>query len=306
MQGKLAEGWPRFSSEESRGRYFAAYDAAMAAWPVAYEELDIDTRLGRTRVIASGDEVAPPLILLPSFAGTPSVWRANAEALSQRFRIHAVDIIGQPGRSLAVRRLEGRQDYADWLSDVMDGLGVARASIIGCSFGGFLALSQAALTPERVDKVVLIGPAGCFKALSWTLALRMRSARLRRWLRRLFGGSPAADARALHGKGAPLHAEDGAWRALIGAAIAERADVSVTNADVFEPSELAAVRAPALLLIGEFETLYDPRTTLRLARRMMPKLDGEIVKGADHVAAMAQPEAVNARILAFLGPQAPG
>jgi hypothetical protein len=34
---------------------------------------------------------------------------------------------------------------------------------------------------------------------------------------------------------------------------------------------------------------------------MMPALQGEIVKGADHVAGMAQPEAVNARILGFLG-----
>jgi pimeloyl-ACP methyl ester carboxylesterase len=301
MQVTLAEGWPRFSSEESRARYLAAYDAALGGWPVSYQESDVETRLGPTHVVSSGREDAPPLILLPSFAGTASVWRANAEALGRRFRIHAIDVIGQPGRSVAIRKLEGRQDYADWLSDVMDDLGVARASIVGCSFGGFLALSQAALTPERVDKLVLIGPAGCFKALSWTLALRMRTARLRRRLRGLFGGSAAADARALHGKGAPLHAEDDAWRALIGVTIAERADVNVTNADVFEPAELATIRAPTLLLIGEYETLYDPKTTLRLAKRMMPALQGEIVKGADHVAAMAQPDAVNARILEFLG-----
>lgn len=301
MQGALAEGWPRFSSEGSRGRYLAAYDAALGAWPVAFQERDVETRLGPTHVVSSGREDGAPLILLPSFAGTASVWRANAKALGRRFRIHAIDVIGQPGRSVAIRKLEGRRDYADWLSDVMDGLGLARASIVGCSFGGYLALSQAALTPERVDRIVLIGPAGCFKALSWKLALRMRTARLRRKLRALFGGSAGADARALHGKGAPLHAEDDAWRALIGAAIAERAEASVTNADVLEPAELAAIRAPALLLIGEYETLYDPGTTLKLARRMMPTLQGEIVRGADHVAAMAQPEVVNARILEFVG-----
>ena len=43
---------------------------------------------------------------------------------------------------------------------------------------------------------------------------------------------------------------------------------------------------------------------LGLAKRRMPGLEGEIVKGADHVAAMAQPEAVNARILSFL--ESPG
>jgi pimeloyl-ACP methyl ester carboxylesterase len=300
MRGELAEGWPKFASEEGRARYLAAYDAAVRAWPVPYQELDIETRLGPTHVVASGREDAPPLILAPSFAGTPSVWRANAEALGRHFRIYAIDVIGQPGRSRALRKLEGRRDYADWLTDVMDGLGVARASIVGCSFGGFLALSQAALTPDRVDRVALIGPAGCFKSLSWRLVLRMRTARWRRWLKGLIGLSSEPDPRTLHARKAPLHPEDDAWRTLMGVTMAERAEVSITNADVLGRAELRAIRAPALLLIGEYEMLYEPKATLKLARRLMPQLQGEIVEGADHVAAMAQPEAVNARLLAFL------
>jgi pimeloyl-ACP methyl ester carboxylesterase len=139
---------PAFKSDEGKARYLAAYDAVLAEWPVPFDELDVPTRLGPTHVVASGPPDAPPLLLLPSFAGTATVWRLNAEGLSRAFRTYAVDVIGQPGKSLATRRLRRPREYADWLVDVLDGLNVRHASIVGCSFGGFLALNQALVTPE--------------------------------------------------------------------------------------------------------------------------------------------------------------
>ena len=56
----------------------------------------------------------------------------------------------------------------------------------------------------------------------------------------------------------------------------------------------------ALLLIGDAEQLYEPHAALTLAQARMPALEGAIVPDADHIAAMAQPEDVNARIVQFL------
>jgi pimeloyl-ACP methyl ester carboxylesterase len=151
---------PRFKTEEGRAKYLAAYDAALTAWPVAYEERDVPTALGPTHVIASGPAEAPPLILLPSFAATALVWRPNIAALAAQHRCYAIDTIGQPGKSVAVRPITDPADYVAWLGEVMDRLGVARAPIVACSFGAFLAAQQALLTPERVERVVLIGPPG--------------------------------------------------------------------------------------------------------------------------------------------------
>jgi pimeloyl-ACP methyl ester carboxylesterase len=289
---------PAFSSEESRARFIAAYDASLADWPVPFEELDVPTRLGPTHVIASGAADAPPLLLLPSFAGTAMVWRLNAEALSRHFRIYAVDVIGQPGKSLADRALRNR-DYADWLADLMDGLGVARASIVGCSFGAFLALNQALATPDRVERVVLISPAGTFASQYWKLTYAMRiRAPLLRLMRRLTGAKRAPSLADLGPRRLP---RDMKWAALIGVTMAERAKVSVTNPTVFSRAQLRAIRAPTLLLIGDKETLYEPRAMLQLAQARMPGLQGAIVLDADHIAAMAQPDDVNARIVAFLG-----
>jgi pimeloyl-ACP methyl ester carboxylesterase len=292
--------WPKFKSRESRQRYLAAYEAALRPWPVPYESRMVSTSYGPTHVVESGPKDAPAVILLSSLAGTATVWRPNVAALSGPFRTLAVDAIGQTGRTVGTRRLHGRRDFAKWLAEVMDGLGLAKAAIVGCSFGGFLALSQASLTPERVDRVVMISPAGTFVRLSWRFGLVMHTARIRRLVRRLLGDRRAPALSDIAPPRVPLRVEDAPWRALMGVTMAEGAKFNTIPADVLSASELRRIKAPALLLIGEYEQLYPPGPTLALARSRMPQLTAEIVPGADHIAAMAQPEAVNARILQFL------
>ena len=299
--GEAGETYPRFKTEVGEARYQAAYAAALKDWPVPFDELRVETQLGETYVIASGPADAPPLILLPSFAGTALSWRPNIAALAASHRCYAVDVIGQPGRSLARRRLAAPDDYAPWMAELLDGLDVAKAAFVGCSFGGFLAARQALWASARVERVAMIGPPGVFAAMSWRVALTMRTARLRRRVRRLLGDRRDPNARALHAAGAPQHPEDDAWRVLMGVTMAESPDVSVTQAPVFTPAELRKITAPMLLLVGEYEQLYDPAATLKRARQMKPGVEAEIVPAADHIAAMAQPDWVNARLAAFLG-----
>jgi len=294
--------FPRFKTAEGRARYLAAYEAPLQDWPVAYDELDIETTLGPTHVIASGPADAPPLILLHSLAGTALVWRANIAALSATRRCYAIDIPGQGGKSVAARRIERPEDYAPWMTELMGALGIGRAAFVGCSFGAFLAARQALATPQRVERVAMIGPPGVFAAMSWRVALTMRTMRLRRRIRRLLGDARDPSARALHARGAPQHGADDAWRRLIGVMMAESPELTVTQTPVFSRAELARIAAPMLLLIGEYEQLYDPAATLRRARQMKPGIEAELVPAADHIAAMAQPDWVNARLARFLGP----
>jgi pimeloyl-ACP methyl ester carboxylesterase len=292
---------PAFKSEAGRARYMAAYEAVLRDWPVACDEFDLPTRLGPTHVIASGPPEAPPLVLLPSFAGSATVWRPNVAGLSRHYRTYAVDVIGQPGKSLAARRIRNRREFAGWLTDLLDGLGVERTSIVGCSFGGFLALNQALMTPGRVRRAVLISPAGTFVALSWRFfyVMRIRGPILR-LVRRLTGNKRAPSLADLQGDRVRLNPSDANWRALMSVTMSEAPKVSVISASVFSKAELRAIRAPVLLLIGDKETLYEPHATLKLAMRRMPGLEGAIVPDADHIAAMAQPDDVNARIIQFL------
>jgi pimeloyl-ACP methyl ester carboxylesterase len=79
--------------------------------------------------------------------------------------------------------------------------------------------------------------------------------------------------------------------------MSESPEVSVISPTVFSTAQLRAINAPTLLLIGDQERLYKPRAT---AMARMHALDGAVVPDADHIAGMAQPDAVNAQILRFL------
>jgi pimeloyl-ACP methyl ester carboxylesterase len=288
-----------FKTEAAEARYMAAYDAVLAKWPVAYEEITVPTRLGATHVIASGPADAPPLVLLHAMMATATVWRPNVEALSEHFRVYAVDTVGQGGRTVASRKIESRRDYADWLNDLFDGLGIARASIVGNSYGGFIALNQAAMAPERIDRMVLISPTGFVSVMPLFRSMIYQA--LKGTLRRVFGaGGPRPDILAAIAGQAGFNEEDEDWLALGRQLMDGSKRINMIMPAVLSDAELGAIQAPTLLLIAEHEILYEPHSTLRTAMTRMPGLEGEIVADAHHLAAMAQPDAVNARIVAFL------
>jgi pimeloyl-ACP methyl ester carboxylesterase len=85
-------------------------------------------------------------------------------AWSERFRVYAVDLIGEPGLSTPARPPLTSGAYPLWFGDTLDALGVARASVVAVSLGGWLALDFAARHPERVERLVLLTPAGIAKA----------------------------------------------------------------------------------------------------------------------------------------------
>jgi pimeloyl-ACP methyl ester carboxylesterase len=270
---------PVFRSIEGEGRFMAAYDAVLKEWPVEYQSLHVPTRLGSTHVIASGPLNAPPVVLLPSMAATATLWRPNVSALSRYFRTYSVDVIGQVGKSVPTRRIRSRDEFADWLVDVMDGLGVRRASFVGSSYGAFLAM---------------IGPAATFVGFSWRFyyammvkgpVLRVFRKRRRQLATKLPDGMPLAT---------------NGWGRLMAVTMAESARPNLVTPRVFSKRELGAVRAPTLLLVGEHERLYDAHSAVKIAQERMPGLVGEVIPDATHLASMAQPEIVNARIICFL------
>ena len=286
-----------FRSDTGMAKYMAAYDAVLREWPVPYEELDLPTRFGTTHVIASGARDARGVLLLPSLAGSATLWRPNVAVLSQRYRVYAVDMIGQVGKSVSTRRLRTRRDLADWLNDVLDALELRSASFIGSSYGACVALNQASLTPERVDRVVLIGPAGIFARLSWRFYCAMLiSSPMRKLLRR---GRPR-DITELLGRHARIAPSDARWRELMSVTMSVSAIPNTVRVGVFSDAELVAIRAPTLLLIGEHERLYEAHSMLKRAIGRMPGLTGAVIPNAHHLAALAQPEEVNARIMRFL------
>lgn len=136
------------------------YLDVLKAWPGPHEQLRVPTPEGETFVVAGGPADAPPLVLLHGSGSNSGEWAERFATLTERFRVYAVDIIGEPGLSAETRPPLATDRYATWLDAVLDHVGAARAAFLTSSFGGWLALDYATRRPERVAALALRCPIG--------------------------------------------------------------------------------------------------------------------------------------------------
>jgi pimeloyl-ACP methyl ester carboxylesterase len=152
-----------YKSPEAEARFMEIYDEKMIEWPVPYEDLYVDTQYGVVHVIASGPEDAHPMLLLHASAVSGWSWKYNVAELSQYYRTYAIDLISDAGKSRFTSMdhiMKTGQDEADLYAEIADQLGVEKAVVVGASEGGFIASHFAKHYPEKVEKLVLMGPMG--------------------------------------------------------------------------------------------------------------------------------------------------
>ena len=115
----------------------------------------------RTNYLEAGTG-APVLLVHGSGPGVSAYanWRLTIPDLATRFRVVAPDMAGF---GFSERPEDARYDLDRWVGQavgLLDALGLDRASVVGNSFGGAVALRLAATHPDRVDRLVLMGSVG--------------------------------------------------------------------------------------------------------------------------------------------------
>jgi pimeloyl-ACP methyl ester carboxylesterase len=220
----------------------------------------------RIRYVHKGH--GPPVILLHGIASSIYTWKDVLPALAAHHDVIAMDLPGF-GDSSVPASYDSEQAVRSVLV-LMDGLGIRRASIVGNSLGGALAVVIAARTPERVDRLVLIDAAG------YNFAPKDRP-----WVLRLVGAVPAAVVEALplrpmvtlalrqvfHDDSLVTPARVAEYVAPLrrpGAMAAFR-QVLVTGDSLGFPEIIRGVKAPTLIVWGRYDTWIPPRDAERFA-----------------------------------------
>ncbi|MCX4722514.1 alpha/beta fold hydrolase [Streptomyces sp. NBC_01306] len=130
-------------AETASPHFRAAYDDALAQWPFPVDSRGLPTPYGLTRINSCGPLAAPPLVLLPGGGATSLVWRAAVAAgLGRTHRVHAVDLVGEPGLSVPAegRPIRSTGDLDGWLGAVIDGLdATGPVTLAGHSYGAWIA-----------------------------------------------------------------------------------------------------------------------------------------------------------------------
>ena len=98
----------------------------------------------------------PPLFLLHGFTGSSASWAPIGDDFTRRHRVIAIDLIGHGATSAPADPSRYAFERAlDDLVEIADQFGVARASWLGYSMGGRLALGLALRYPLRVSALIL-------------------------------------------------------------------------------------------------------------------------------------------------------
>jgi pimeloyl-ACP methyl ester carboxylesterase len=290
---------PLFTSAGGEAVTRAAYQHVLDAWPVSYEERYLPTSFGETHVIVSGPVEGPAVILLHALFATAMSWYRNVGALSQTHRTYCVDVIGEANPSRPVKPISSLDEFASWFTELIDELELDTVSLVGNSYGGFTATYYAMKLPDRVRRLALIGPAstihsmlpfmfhmfipkGVYMAAPWLPGCSRVMRRATRWMHA--GLEP-----------------DPVWAPLFDETMRHGKLINRVFPRVYRPEELATVQAPVLFLFGDRERVYgDLDAAIVSARELLPQADLAVIPNAHHVAAVANPDAVNLELLRFL------
>jgi pimeloyl-ACP methyl ester carboxylesterase len=288
-----------FRSAKAKELYLRSYEENAKGWPVPSETRMVDTAYGQTFVRISGPGDSPPLVLLPGAGGASLLWIPNIEALSEAYRVYAVDNIYDFGRSVFTRKVKTPDDFVDWLDELFTNLQLGNdINLMGLSYGGWLTSQYALHHPERLDKAVLVAPAStvvplssewAFRSLLLLIPHRHFAKKMMQWL--------MADLVNNHKNGQQL-SEAVVDNAFIGLQCFK--PKMLVNPTVLTDEELRSIKVPTLFLVGKNEKIYSPQAAVERLRRVAPQIQVEMIPDAGHDLTVVQADMINRKVCEFL------
>lgn len=136
------------------------YDEKLSSLNLQYVSKHIDTIKGRTHVIITGNIQHPPLVLLHGIhAGAPMALEALKDIVDD-YCVYAIDTVGQCTKSETVRMDISNDDFAVWLADVLDHLGLQHVNFVAVSYGAYILQRLLKYKPQYVKNAVFVVPSG--------------------------------------------------------------------------------------------------------------------------------------------------
>ena len=285
-----------FVSDQGRRAYLDAYDEALALAPTHLEEGDIQTPFGSTHIISAGHPDGAPLLVLHGKHCSSTMWLDLLPTLVSTHRAHLVDCPGELGRSVATKMILRSSDVARWLDAVLDSLRIQRASLVGFSSGAFNTATYATERPERVERLVLLAPAGVITGMRlsyWRGAVGTmfgdRDEKLEQFWQRHYVGTEPSTLRMRFDE-----------QFLIGSRY-----MRITMRDrlpfAFRSKRLATLTMPLLVVFADHDIIHNGPATAKRAGRRLPTARVELVADSGHFVIFDRPAAVAGLLTEFLG-----
>jgi pimeloyl-ACP methyl ester carboxylesterase len=253
----------------------------------------------------------PALLLLHGITNSSETWEGVAPWLVDRFRLVAPDLLGH-GESATPRGDYSLGAHASGARDVLTALGIERATVVGHSLGGGIAMQFAYQFPERCERLVLVSSGGLGREVhlllraaalpgadyvlpALTSAGLVRAGRGVGGLLRLLRMSPSDDVAVLARGFASL--DNGGSRQAFLHTIRSVIEPGGQRVSAQDRLSLAAL-LPTLIVWGERDSII-PVEHGAAAHEAMPGSRFEVFPGAGHMPHDADPERFAALLTEF-------
>lgn len=135
---------------------FATSGGAEAAGPASRL---VEARGYQLNVLSMGEGDGTPIVLVHGYGGDLSSWMFNQAELAHGRAVHALDLPSHGGSPI-VDMAGGPRMLAAAVLAMLDGLGIAKAHVVGHSLGGAIGLILAGRHADRLASLTLIAPGG--------------------------------------------------------------------------------------------------------------------------------------------------
>lgn len=209
-------------------------------------------------------------------------WSSVMPGLAEHFQVIAPDIAGFGYTEFKEGSKYDIKLWVHHLVSIMDELAISKASFVGNSFGGALAIGLALFAPQRVQRLVLLGtPVGEFpqtKGLRsvWEYEPSIENMEA---VMRLFPHDQTIITEEMVRVRYEASARPGAQTAL--RKLIPRPTDGVTMVKGFPESSLAKIQAPTLVLHGREDTVVPPDCGL-VAARVIPRAEFHLFGQCGH------------------------
>jgi pimeloyl-ACP methyl ester carboxylesterase len=273
----------------------------------------IDVEGLRIHCLMAGQEGAPPVLLLHGggYDSASLSYKQSVGPFSQYYRVFAPDWPGY-GDSDKPKMRYTTEYYVDFLSQLMDALGLEKASLVGISMGGAISLGFSLQSPQRVEKLVLVDSHGLgnevpgrkisyvmvrlplLNKLMW--AILGRSRRMMKWSLRTVFHDPQAVTSSLVDEVFQEAKKPGvgdAWRSW------QRSEIGWSSLHTNFVDKLYTLAVPTLILHGAEDT-YVPVSWARRAHTLIKDSELCIFPQCGHWLTREKPTEFNHVALEFL------
>ena len=248
-----------------------------------------------------------PLLFIHEFAGDHRSWEPQVRFFSAAYRCVTYAARGYPPSDVPTDPAAYSQTraIADAIA-VLDGLSIARANVVGLSMGGFTALHLAMAHADRVSSAVVAGAgygaqpdrADAFRAESMLTAAAFAAEGAAKVAERYAVGPARVQFQNKNPRGWAEFAAALAAHSSLGSALTMRGVQAARPSLYALTDELAEVRAPVLVLVGdEDEGCLEPAVMLK---RTIPTAGLAVLPNTGHTVNLEEPDVFNHVVDRFL------